>query len=84
MSKLTPKKVEAYLEWLSWFNAKIRKPKKVKIETEYKDKKLIVQFRESYLHNYLNCFSLYGKETTKEMFDKAIEYFSIRQNEVGI
>jgi hypothetical protein len=36
MSKLTPKKVEAYLEWLSWFNAKIRKPKPKKIETEVK------------------------------------------------
>ena len=36
MSKLTPKKVEAYLEWLSWFNAKVRKPKVKKIETEVK------------------------------------------------
>lgn len=48
---------------------------KIKIETENKDKKLIVQFRESYLHDYFNYFSLYYKETTKEMFDKAFDYF---------
>ncbi len=52
---------------------------KIKIETEYKDKKLIVQFRESYLHDYFNYFSLYGKETTKEMFDKAIEHFNMKR-----
>lgn len=53
---------------------------KVKIETDYnKDKKLIVQFRESYLHDYLNCFTLYCKGTTKEMFDKAFEYFTIKE-----
>jgi len=53
---------------------------KVKIETEYKDKKLIVQFRESYLHDYFNYFSIYAKKNTTEMFDKAFEYFAVKNN----
>ena len=35
MSKMTPTKVSAYLDWLKWFKEKYpSKPKKAKTETE--------------------------------------------------
>ena len=53
----------------------------VEIESNYKSKQLLIYFRESMHKHYSQVFIL-EVETTKEMFDKAIEYFSTRQNEV--
>lgn len=53
----------------------------VEIESNYKSKQLLIYFRESMYEHYSQVF-IVEVETTKEMFDKAIEYFSIRQNEV--
>lgn len=54
---------------------------KVNISTYFKDKEIQVMFKPNYSANYETVFRI-SKDTTKEMFDKAIEYFSIRQNEV--
>ena len=53
----------------------------VEIESNYKSKQLLIYFRESMHEHYSQVFKA-EVEVTKEMFDKAIEYFSIRQNEV--
>lgn len=53
----------------------------VEIESNYKSKQLLIYFRESMYEHYSQVF-IVEVETTKEMFDKAIEYFSTRQNEV--
>lgn len=53
----------------------------VEIESDYKSKSLLVYFREHKHDHYSQVFKV-ETETTKEMFDKAIEYFSARQNEV--
>lgn len=50
---------------------------KVLILTKYKNKKLLVYFKESELHKWNLYFGLYDKKTTKLMFDKAIEHFKI-------
>ena len=47
---------------------------KVNISTYFKDKEIQVMFKPNYSVNYENVFRI-SKETTKEMFDKAIEYF---------
>lgn len=53
----------------------------VKIESNYKSKELLVFFRES-MHEHYSHLLTVESEITKEMFDKAIECFFIRQNEV--
>lgn len=53
----------------------------VEIESNYKSKQLLIYFRES-MHKHYSQVFIAEVETTKEMFDKAIEYFSTRQNEV--
>lgn len=55
---------------------------KVNISTYFKDKEIEVMFKPNYSVNHETVFRI-SKDTTKEMFDKAIEYFSIRQNEVN-
>lgn len=54
----------------------------VVIRTWHKNKRLLVYFRKASWDAGSICFSSNKQETTKEMFDKAIEYFSIRQSEV--
>lgn len=54
----------------------------VEIESDYKSKSLLIYFRENIHEHYLQVFRV-EVETTKEMFDRAIEYFSTRQNEVN-
>ena len=52
---------------------------KVEISTRYKSKLLIVFFTDKEGKKSILRFS---RQTTKKMFDRAIEYFSTRQNEV--
>lgn len=54
----------------------------VKIESNYKSKELLVFFRES-MHEHYSHLLTVESEITKDMFDKAIEVFSTRQNEVN-
>ena len=51
----------------------------VNISAEYKRKNLVISFFEN---NKWEIVIEIKDKNTKEMFDKAIEYFSIRQNEV--
>jgi len=46
----------------------------VEIESDYKSKSLLVYFREYKHDNYSQVFNV-ETESTKEMFDKAIEWF---------
>lgn len=50
----------------------------VEIESDYKSKQLLVYFRESMHEHYSQVF-IAEVETTKEMFDKAIEHFAIKK-----
>ena len=54
----------------------------IEIESNYKSKQLLIYFRESMHEHYSQVFKA-EVEVTKEMFDKAIEHFSVRQNEVN-
>ena len=56
---------------------------KVHIETYYKWKLLFIMFTDKNKHLEPELIYQNLSETTKEMYDKAIEYFSIRQNEVN-
>ena len=51
---------------------------RVEIISSYKYKRIIVYFKEHHLVNSSFAFSTIN-ETTKEMFDKAFEYFSIKE-----
>ncbi|MDX9744474.1 MAG: DHHA1 domain-containing protein [Arcobacteraceae bacterium] len=50
----------------------------VEIESEYKSKSLLIYFRENLHEHYLQVFKV-EVETTKEMFDKAIEFFQLKK-----
>ena len=52
----------------------------VEIESNYKSKQLLIYFRESMHEHYTQVF-IEEVETTKEMFDKAIEHFKIVDKE---
>lgn len=52
----------------------------VEIESNYKSKQLLIYFRESMHEHYSQVF-IAEVETTKEMFDKAIEHFKIVDKE---
>lgn len=48
---------------------------KVAIQTKYKNKKLLVYFKESELDTWNYWLRIDNEQTTKEMFNKAIEWF---------
>ena len=52
----------------------------VEIESNYKSKQLLIYFREN-MHNHYSQVFIAEVETTKEMFDKAIEHFKIVDKE---
>ena len=51
---------------------------KVNISTYQKQKEIQIMFRENRKSNYETVFRIWQK-TTKEMFDAAFEYFSIKE-----
>ena len=51
---------------------------KVNISTYHKQKEIQIMFRKNRKSNYETVFRLWQK-TTKEMFDAAFEYFSIKE-----
>ena len=52
----------------------------VEIESNYKSKQLLIYFREN-MHKHYSQVFIAEVETTKEMFDKAIEHFKIVDKE---
>ena len=55
---------------------------KIQIITKYKSKLLIVFFSDYNLRDIDDAVYILNDNNTKDMFDRAIEYFSTRQNEV--
>ena len=53
----------------------------IKIRSWYKNKRLLVYFRQHSMDAGCIVFSTNKQETTKEMFDKAFEYFTIKAKE---
>ena len=56
---------------------------KVNISTYSKDKEIQIMFRKDRSFNYETVFRKW-EETTKEMFDKAFEYFTIKDKQCNI
>lgn len=56
---------------------------KIQIITKYKSKLLIVFFSDYNLRDIDDAVYILNDNNTKEMWDKAIEHFSTRQNEVN-
>lgn len=55
---------------------------KVNISTYQKQKEIQIMFRKNRKSNYETVFRIWQK-TTKEMFDKAFEFFSIKEQELN-
>ncbi|KLE01204.1 hypothetical protein [Aliarcobacter butzleri] len=53
---------------------------KVNISTYHKQKEIQIMFRKNRKSNYETVFRIWQK-TTKEMFDKAFDYFTIKAEE---